>query len=242
MGLRDKSAVALLSSGLDSSVAMMLAQREGWRIVMALTFDYGQRAATREREQASQLAAHFGVSHRVLALPFFSQFARAGALLSGEITLPQPNAAQLADRSFTEESARAVWVPNRNGIFLEIAAAFAEDLGAGGVIVGFNSEEGETFPDNSVPYMNALSRALSYSTANHVRVVSPTAHLTKQEIVKAASEAGFPFPLLWSCYEPGTRMCGRCESCMRLKRALDHNEVPLDAYFDDATLAIPAEI
>ncbi len=236
MTSQSKDAVALLSSGLDSSVAMALAIASGYRISLALTFDYGPRAPRREADHAGRIARHFGVPHRVLPLPWFQYFQRAGSLLKSQATLPAPSVAQLSDPNFSATSARAVWVPNRNGVLIEIAAGFAEDSGSESVIVGFNKEEAATFPDNSAAYLQALNGSLSYSTASGVTVISPTSAMTKPEIVAAAKRLDFPMDLLWSCYDAGPLMCGKCESCMRLKRAMNGNGVSYDALFEDASL------
>jgi 7-cyano-7-deazaguanine synthase len=140
---------------------------------------------------------------------------------------------QLSEKLFSEQSAKAVWVPNRNGVFIEVAASLAEAEGHSEITVGFNSEEAGTFPDNSEEYIRAISKALSYSTQNSVRVTSPTASLNKVDIVRHAKREHFPFSLIWSCYENGSKMCGKCESCMRLKRALHANEVAYAEMFTD---------
>jgi 7-cyano-7-deazaguanine synthase len=115
-----------------------------------------------------------------------------------------------------------VWVPNRNGVLINTAAAFAERLGAERVVVGFNREEAATFPDNSADYLERASRALELSTATQARVFCYTIDWDKSTIVRRLREeiADFPFDLLWSCYEGGTVRCGVCESCRRLERAL----------------------
>jgi 7-cyano-7-deazaguanine synthase len=117
-------------------------------------------------------------------------------------------------------SAAAVWVPNRNGVFINIAAAFAESLGCEAVVCGFNAEEGQTFPDNTAEYAQAATAALAYSTLSQVRVWSPTQDLTKVEIVALARRIGAPLQHVWSCYEPGPEPCGECESCLRFARAM----------------------
>lgn len=224
-------AVALLSSGLDSSLAVALALEEGWAIDLAVTFDYGQRAAERELNRASQIAAHFGIPHKTIHLPWFRDFGHGGSLLRRNSALPYPETDELSDLEYGKKSAKAVWVPNRNGVFLEIAAGFAEDRGANGLLVGFNKEEATTFPDNSADYMEALTKALSFSTSSQVRVISPTVHLDKTAIVAAAVRVNFPLNLVWSCYEGGQKMCRLCESCKRLERALLANGVDHHAYF-----------
>jgi len=232
---RNSTAVALLSAGLDSSVALALAKQQGYRISLALTFDYGQKAASKEIARASQLARLWDVPHKVVALPFFSQKSQSSLLKSSsQETVPTLRMEDLDNCAATQKSAKAVWVPNRNGVFIEIAACFAEQLEAEFIIVGFNREEAITFPDNSVDYRKALSRALFFSTSNHVQVIAPTEHFDKIEIVKTALSLNLPLNLIWSCYHEGNQMCGTCESCVRLKRALSKNEVTFHDFFANA--------
>lgn len=215
-------AVVLLSGGLDSSANFFEAALTG-RARLALTVDYGQRAAEPEIRAASAMAARFDVRHEVVRVPWLGTL--GGSVLTAAGSIPQIAPDLLEDRATTEASARAVWVPNRNGVLIHLAAAFAERLGAQSVIVGFNREEAATFPDNSAAYLGAVTQALSFSTANQVRVECFTTALDKTEIV-ARTEAlarehrrEFPWDLVWSCYEAGTLPCGGCESCRRLARA-----------------------
>ncbi len=219
-----KRAVVLLSGGLDSSVAMAYSIAQGTKICRAITFDYGQRAALREIQTSERLCRHFKVLHSVIPLPWFRELWSAGALLTDSEPLPKPSLTDLSDAKACSQSARKVWVPNRNGVFLEIAAGIAESRGADSVVVGFNREEAASFPDNCTAYLDALTRALSFSTSNGVTIEAPTAAMDKSQIVRTAMDIGFPLDLVWSCYEGFDRMCGVCESCMRLRRALKNNE------------------
>ena len=88
-----RTAVALLSGGLDSSVALAMALVDGWRIKLALTFDYGQRSAAREIAQAAALSRHFAVPHRSLPLPWIGEW--SGSALLSDRPLPTPTTAQL---------------------------------------------------------------------------------------------------------------------------------------------------
>jgi len=212
--------VALLSGGLDSTVSLAQALREG-EVLLALTFDYGQKAARREIAAAARLAAHFGVPHRVLELPFLAEVTGT-ALVRGQV--PEPAREALDDPVLARATAAAVWVPNRNGLFLNIAACFAESLGAGRIITGFNREEAATFPDNSPGYVAAANAAFAFSTANGVKVLSYTQRLAKPEIVQLGRRLGVPLQWVWSCYHGGETPCGRCESCLRLQRALAGGE------------------
>jgi len=218
-------AVALLSGGLDSVVATTVAARKPGGVALALTFDYGQRSARREAKAARAVARELDIDWKLVKLPWLGELLPA-ALGQGAGTLPRPKAGDLDSPSRARETARAVWVPNRNGVFVNVAAAFAETIGARDVVAGFNKEEAATFPDNSPDYMKRATAALALSTANRVRLVSPTAKLDKTGIVRLGLKVGAPMAHVWSCYDARARMCGSCESCARLLRALERAKAP----------------
>ncbi|HLF95249.1 MAG TPA: 7-cyano-7-deazaguanine synthase, partial [Planctomycetota bacterium] len=147
----------------------------------------------------------------VIAIPWLAALTRT-ALVDRKAALPR--------HEMSERSARAVWVPNRNGVFIEIAAAHAESAGATRLVTGFNREEAATFPDNSKAYVGAVNRSLAFSTANGVRVVSFTIDLDKRAIVRLGRRLRAPLEHIWPCYEGGRAWCGSCESCLRSLRAL----------------------
>jgi 7-cyano-7-deazaguanine synthase len=111
-------------------------------------------------------------------------------------------------------------VPNRNGVFVAVAAAFAEALGAPVVVAGFNAEEAALFPDNSRPFISACNRSLHYSTAARVKLISYTSSANKTEIVERGLRLGVPLEYVYPCYGEGPRPCGRCASCRRTAEAL----------------------
>lgn len=212
-----KKAVVLLSSGLDSSVNLFEAQQKE-EVVLALTFDYGQKAARKEVEHSRKLAEYLKVPHKVVSLPWFKDFNKSSLLVDSE-DVPTGSQVDIQSHEQSLQTAKSVWVPNRNGIFLNIGAAFAEALGAKFVIPGFNAEEATTFPDNSEAFMKELTRSLSFSTANQVEVHCYTVNLQKTEIVKRGALLKMPWHLLWPCYFSKEKWCGECESCLRSKRA-----------------------
>jgi 7-cyano-7-deazaguanine synthase len=182
-------------------------------LLAALCFDYGQRAAARERAAAAALARRLGGAFHAIDLPWLAACAATAgsALLPGGGDLPQGTAARPGDAA----SAARVWVPARNAAFVAIAAAHAEALGADCVLAGFNREEAATFPDNSAAFLAAATAFLRLGTRTGVAVVSPTLDLDKPAIVARARALGFTAADFWSCYEGGPAPCGRCESCLR---------------------------
>lgn len=223
-----------MSSGLDSTTNLFAAHRAGWEILMALTIDYGQRAASKEIERAKLICDQLDVPHRVLELGFFRDFG-ASALVDRAKSVPTGVDVAIDDFEVSKKTARSVWVPNRNGILLNIAAGFAESLGAGVIVPGFNKEEAATFPDNTPAFMAALTNAFGFSTSNGVKVECFTADLDKSMIAFRAKELGVPFHLIWPCYLDEEMPCGRCESCQRDKRAYRSVGLEVERYFRDAT-------
>jgi len=211
--------VVLLSGGLDSAVNLHMAKEKA-SPMLCLTFDYGQRAARREIEAARRLSKHYGVKHRVIKLDWLKRLTSAPIVRRGA-RLPHPEEDELDDiEGAARETARLVWVPNRNAVFINIAAAFAEAMDCDGVVVGFNAEEGATFPDNSREFLKAANDALRYSTLKGVKVICYTSRMKKTGIIRLAKRQGVPLNLVWYCYEGGRVPCRRCESCVRFERAL----------------------
>ena len=209
-------AVVLLSGGLDSAVALKWAI-DHHQVALALTFDYGQRSALREMKAAQAMARRYGIEHQLLALDWLAE-ATHTALVDTAQELPHPG--DLEDPRGGMRNAAAVWVPNRNGLFVNIAASLAEARGLDLIVAGFNAEEAATFPDNSPQFVEAVNHALEWSTLRHPRLTSPTQELTKAGIVRLGREIDAPLDLVWACYEGGESYCWQCESCRRLQRAL----------------------
>ena len=199
--------IILLSGGLDSTVSAAVAKRRT-QPLFALTFDYGQRAAQREIEAAKKICRALRIKHKVVQLPFFQEYKKLRMLgRSGKATLK--NFRKLEN----------VWVPNRNGLFINVAACFAEYYGAILIITGFNREEAQEFPDNSARFMQAANRSLQYSTLNNVRVKSFVSDLSKKEIYHLGLKYKAPLEYVYSCYLGGAQMCGKCASCKRFIQA-----------------------
>jgi 7-cyano-7-deazaguanine synthase len=213
------SALVLLSSGLDSTYNLYKA-RQRFHVKLALTFDYGQRASAREILAANKIAKRVGVPHKVVHLPWFKDFTTTTLLAGPGDNVPLGSEVKIDSLERSMETARRVWVPNRNGIFLNIAAGYAEGLGCQYVVPGFNYEEAQTFPDNSHGFLKALDESFAYSTDGRVRPICFSIDMHKEDIVRGAVELGVPLNEIWPCYQGGAKWCGECESCLRFKRAL----------------------
>ena len=211
------SALILISGGLDSTVAASLYRAAGGVLSWGLFIDYGQRAVEQEERAALAVGKALGVDVLCTAVPLLGALA-GNALVDGKQALPHPGLGDL-DGPEALASADAVWIPNRNGVLLNLAAAVAESYSLEVVVVGFNKEEAATFPDNSSDYLDSLNACFAYSTRGSVRVESPTLEMSKIELYAAGMAVGAPLEVTWSCYDGGERPCGECESCRRRSRA-----------------------
>ena len=212
--------VCLLSGGLDSLVSLAAAKKET-EVVIALTFDYGQRAFKDEKDSASRIASYYDVQHKVVKLDWLKDITQT-SLVDKKKSVPVYTEKDLeAKPDVLLNNAKLVWVPNRNAVFVSIAAAYAEALGAELVVSGFNNEEAATFSDNSLQFVNCANALLRVSTLSRPRLVSYVQSYNKSGIVNTGIKLGVPFDMIYSCYHVSKdgKMCGSCESCARLKRA-----------------------
>jgi 7-cyano-7-deazaguanine synthase len=217
-GLKGAQALVLLSSGLDSTINLYQAKAK-LGSVAAVTFDYGQRAAKKEIEKAKALTKKLKVPHLVIDIKWLGKLG-GSSLTDKKKTVPQAAKVKIDDLKTSQETAKSVWVPNRNGVFLNIAASIAEANSIPVIIPGFNIEEAQTFPDNSKEFISALNESFVFSTNRKVKVECYTTDLNKTEIVKLGQSLGVDFKLVWPCYFSYAKPCGQCESCLRFIRAI----------------------
>jgi len=218
--LRDRTAVVLLSGGLDSATCLALATRSGAR-VLALTIDYNQRHR-RELAAASELAARYGVE-RHLILPLDLR-AFGGSALTGDLAVPKEGVGP---------GIPVTYVPARNTIFLAVALGWAEAAGATDLMIGVNALDYSGYPDCRPEFVEGFEGLANLATKAGVegaryRVHTPLLRLTKAGIVRAAAEVGLDMGLTWSCYDPTSQglHCGRCDSCRLRKKGFLEAGVP----------------
>lgn len=214
----------LLSGGLDSLVSLGL-KKEELNITLALTFDYGQKSAQQEIVASEKICKYYNIEHKVIKLDWLKDITKTSLVSDATV----PTGEELEN---PESSAKSVWVPNRNGLFLNIAGCFADSEGYDYILIGANKEEGQTFPDNTQDFIDAVNSEFRYSTQpiyenvkekSHPQICAPLINYVKNDIVMLALKHGVPLELTRSCYQSGEKHCGICESCSRLKHALECN-------------------
>lgn len=169
-----KNALILLSGGLDSLVSLGLV-RKNYGTMLALTFDYGQKAVKDEIEASAKICDYYKIYHKVIDLGWLKEITATSLVSDREVP---------TNISDYRESMKAVWVPNRNGLFLNVAACFADAEGYHDIIIGANKEEGQTFPDNTIEFANSVTEEFKYSTLVKPQVIAPLINYSKNDIVE----------------------------------------------------------
>jgi 7-cyano-7-deazaguanine synthase len=212
-------AVCLLSGGVDSATAVAVARRDGFE-TYALSFDYGQRHRV-ELEAAGRVAAQLGVrDHKVLKIDLR---AFGGSALTADLDVPKSRR-----RDEMETGIPITYVPARNTVFLSLALAWAEVLGAYDIFIGVNAVDYSGYPDCRPDFIRAFEQVANLATRAGIehdgrpegfRIHTPLIQLTKGGIIRLGLELGVDFSLSHSCYDPvDTKSCGLCDSCL-IRRA-----------------------
>src|SRR3954454_4037108 len=213
----DRSAVVLLSGGLDSATTAAIARAEGFWL-FALSVDYGQRHRF-ELDAAARVAASLGVERHVVATVGLDQF--GGSALTDDIGVPMDR-----DENQISHGIPVTYVPARNTVFLSLGLGYAEVVGAADLFIGVNAIDYSGYPDCRPEFIAEFEKLANLATKAGVeksinfRIHTPLIEMTKAEIIRRGTELGINYGLTHSCYAPsetGTS-CGRCDACqLRLK-------------------------
>ena len=104
---QDRSAVVLLSGGLDSATCLAVARQSAYRC-HGLSFDYGQRSVAEIAAAAVQAREQGVAEHRILRLPL-GEFG-GSSLTDADMSVPDE----------PTEGIPSTYVPARNTVFLSM--------------------------------------------------------------------------------------------------------------------------
>lgn len=208
-------AVILLSGGIDSTVALAAAKLGGRLDLHALSIRYGQRHAI-ELSLAAQVARQYGVPHKVVNVDL-SSFG-GSELFVGSSGGPLKTVGVIPP----------TYVPARNTVFLSIASAMAEAIGATTIIMGVNSDDASGYPDCRRSFFDAFEATIRLGTrtadgAPAISVMTPFVRKTKAQIVEYGALIGVNFSQTSSCYCPNAlgMPCCSCGACLLRAAAFD---------------------
>lgn len=206
-----KTAVILLSGGLDSATTLAIARSEGYAC-HCLSLDYGQRHRA-ELLAAQRVAAALGAAAQRTAKLDLTMFG-GSALTDTGISVP----------TTPGEGIPITYVPARNTIMLSLALAWAEVLGSGDIFIGANAVDYSGYPDCRPEYLKAFEAMANLATkaaveGRRLTIHAPLVDWSKAEIIRRGTALGVDYGLTVSCYQADDegRACGECDSC-RLRR------------------------
>ena len=216
-----KSAVVLLSGGLDSATTVAIAIAEGYT-VHALSIDYGQRHRF-ELESARQVAEALQVAnHRILSIDLA---ALGGSALTEDLEVPQCRSGEAMAQGIP-----VTYVPARNTIMLSLALGYAEVSGIADLFIGVNAIDYSGYPDCRPEFLQAFEQVANLATKAGVegtlrfQIHAPLVAMAKAEIIRRGTELGVDYSLTHTCYSPDAMgiSCGRCDACqLRLQGFTD---------------------
>jgi 7-cyano-7-deazaguanine synthase len=215
-----KKAVVLSSGGVDSTTVMAIVQAKGFDIY-SLSFSYGQRHAY-ELTAARNVSLFYGAKkHMVLDIDLRKI---GGSALTDEIEVPKSR-----DMTILSNQIPITYVPARNTVFLSLALAWAEVIGAFDIFIGVNAIDYSGYPDCRPAFIDAFEKMANLATRvgvegpGKIRIRAPLLHMTKAEIIRKGAAIGVDYSLTHSCYDPSETglACGRCDSCVLRKQGFE---------------------
>lgn len=223
-------ALVLNSGGCDSTTLVGMAiKKYGRENVITASLYYGQKH-DKELKCARDVAEFYGVRH--IEEDISSVMKYAGDVCS----LVKGSKDEILDKSYAEQIAEngegrvGTYVPFRNGLFLSIAAAYADSLfpnQPSEVWYGAHADDaaGQAYADCSEEFASAMDRAISIGTYGNIHVVRPLINLNKAGVVAEGLKIGVPYNLTWSCYHGREKACGKCGTCLDRLAAFEANGV-----------------
>jgi len=225
--MRGRVCVVLLSGGVDSATLLWKAVKELDADVYAITFIYGQ-TNVREVECAKKLAQLAGViENRIVDIRYISWIFYASRLIEGGKTITDLTRVSLD------------YVPQRNLVFLSLAAAWLESLllerkyREGLLAIAVHRQGVEAgYPDTRPEFIRAVEEAVRLGSAAvfegkaNIKLWTPFLNMSKSEIIREGMKLGVPYEHTWSCYRGGDRPCGECLSCQIRLRAFMEADIP----------------
>lgn len=227
-------ALVLSSGGVDSTTCIGIAvDKYGKENVVTASLYYGQKH-DKELECARKIAEYYGVRHIEDDVSSVMKYAK-------DVCTLMKGGQEIEHASYAEQIAKngegrvATYVPFRNGLFLSIAAAYADSLFPGETVdiyYGAHADDaaGQAYADCSPEFADAMDKAIMIGTYNKIHINRPLINMNKAEVVKTGLKLKVPYELTWSCYEGRDKACGTCGTCIDRLNAFKANGVqdPID--------------
>lgn len=224
--------VIVLSGGLDSTtlLAHQAMQAEESNLIgeptelVAVAFNYGQRHADKELSCAMWQANYYTVPLEIFDVrTLAAQIMSSSALVNRGIEVPK-----IVDAMGDPQPLS--YVPNRNLIFLEIATAYAESVGAYAVYYGAQKHDMYGYWDTTAEFLQRVNAIHSLNRKHRIYVEAPFINASKAKVLDQGLRIGVRYEHTWSCYNGRDKACGTCPTCAeRIKAFIENDAVdPLE--------------
>ena len=158
--------IILFSGGADSALILELALEEGFNPYCVLV-DYGQEHLI-ELEFAQRYLKEKSIPNQIVTLHGLGL--RSG-LTSGEKSL--------------YDGVHEMYVPQRNLLFVSIAASIAENLDINTIWYGANKTDSLEFPDCTVQWVRSINKFMKENGGYNIYLDAPLIEMKKEEVLEA---------------------------------------------------------
>lgn len=218
----NKSAIVLLSGGMDSATTLAIAAQKHENQCYALSFAYGQKNNS-ELIAAKKIAQYLNIKeHKTVNIDFLQNI--GGSSLTDKKQ-------EIEDHKNFHENKKVpnTYVPMRNTLFITCAAAWAEVIDAQYIYIGASYVDYSGYPDCRPEYFAAFNNLLQNAILNkNVEILTPLLKLSKRETIAIGLKLNIDYNLTISCYRADDlgRACGKCSSCILRKQGFIELGVP----------------
>ena len=187
-----KNSILIYSGGLDSTT---LLYKNKDRIKLALYFKY-----SRQSKQEITTVKYFCT---LLKIPL--------KIINVENIFKDFNTVLIGNKKIARNTNKAL-VPYRNGVFISIATAIAENFKIQNVLLGVIKSDG-IYKDTTVKFIDNANRASTSGTNNRVKIKAPFAKYYKEDVISLAKKLNVPIDKTYSCFTGNKIPCGTCSAC-----------------------------
>ena len=206
-----KTALVILSGGLDSTVLVYHLLNQGHNVV-AMSVNYGQRHM-KEIQFAAITCQKLGIRHEIADLSRITHLIGGSSQTSNDVAVPHGH--------YAAENMKLTVVPNRNMIMLSVALGFAIKEKMDFIAYGAHGGDHAIYPDCRPEFADHIDALGKLADWHPVEFLRPFINMSKADIVKLGASLNVPWEDTWSCYEGGDTHCGKCGTCVERKEAFE---------------------
>ena len=217
--------LVVFSGGQDSTTVLGWALKE-FASVEAISFAYGQKHG-KEIAFGQAICEKLGVKQTIINMESFGLVADSALITHGDVNVKN------------KKGLPSSFVPNRNQMFITLAHAYAQKIGADSLALGVCQTDYSGYPDCRIDFIRAIETATNLGSDESIKIYTPLMYLTKAKTFELAEELGIleiVITLSHTCYNGNHHTlhewgygCGECPACkLREKGYAEYCELKKD--------------